>query len=258
MNTRNSCYTYFKINGNFHPDVVTELLQLTPEKTWKIGDLRPNGTKFDFAHWEIGRCTEYDVHVENQMRKTIAVLQDKISLLNQIRQEYDVRFFLVIVPYIYVDDINPCLAPSLDVMDFCCATNTEIDLDMYLHNEEKQLIFRYLREKAESLTIGADDDQNVKFLFASVMLGMIELIEKGKISSTDAAMAFFLPMMLRTKENTLIYQICSMAEELDTYPPTRRAGEINKIRTLCYEMMADYSRTGQAISFEFQYGDEDL
>ena len=49
-----------------------------------------------------------------------------------------------------------------------------------------------------------------------------------------------------------------MAEELDTYPPTRRAGEIDKIRTLCYEMMADYSRTGQAISFEFQYGDEDL
>ena len=49
-----------------------------------------------------------------------------------------------------------------------------------------------------------------------------------------------------------------MVEELETYPQTRRAEEIEKIRTFCYEMMADYSRTGQAISFEFQYGDEDL
>lgn len=137
MNTRNSCYTYFRIVGNFDPDDVTELLQLTPEKTWKIGDLRRNGTKYNFAHWEIGRCTEYDVHVENQMRKTISVLQDKIALLNQIRQEYDVRFFLEIVPYMYVDDKNPCLAPSLDIIDFCHATRTEIDIDMYIFDSRE-------------------------------------------------------------------------------------------------------------------------
>ncbi len=92
MNTRNSCYTYFKIVGDFNPDDVSELLNLTPEKSWKIGDVRRNGTKYDFALWEIGKCTEYDVEVEKQMRKTIAVLQDKISILNQIKQENDVSF----------------------------------------------------------------------------------------------------------------------------------------------------------------------
>ena len=133
MNTRNSCYTYFKIVGDFNPDEVSELLNLTPEKTWKIGDLRLNGSKYDFALWEIGRCTEYDVEVENQMRKTISVLQDKISLLNQIREQNDVSFVLEIVPTIYVDDTNPCLAPSLDVIDFCHATRTEIDIDLYVY-----------------------------------------------------------------------------------------------------------------------------
>ena len=54
MNIRNSCYTYFKIVGNFDPDKVSEILNLTPEKSWKIGDLRRNGTKYDFALWEIG------------------------------------------------------------------------------------------------------------------------------------------------------------------------------------------------------------
>lgn len=53
MNTRNSCYTYFKIVGNFNPDDVSELLNLIPEKTWKIGDLRHNGTKYDLAIFKI-------------------------------------------------------------------------------------------------------------------------------------------------------------------------------------------------------------
>ena len=137
MSTRNSCTTYFRIAGNFNPDEVSKLFNLTPEKTWKIGDLRRNGTTYDFALWEIGRCTEYDVEVENQMRKTIALLQDKIQLLNQIREENDVSFVLEIVPAIYVGDISPCLAPPLDVIGFCHATRTEIDIDMYVYNSEE-------------------------------------------------------------------------------------------------------------------------
>lgn len=115
-----------------------ELLNLTPDKTWKIGDLRRNGTTYDFALWENGRCTEYDVEVENQTRKTIALLQDKIKLLNQIREANDVNFVLEIVPSIYVGDVNPCLAPPLDVIDFCHATRTEIDIDLYVYNSEDE------------------------------------------------------------------------------------------------------------------------
>ena len=134
MKTRNSCYTYFMITGNFNPDDVSALLNLTPGKSWKIGDLRHNGTKYDFALWEIGRCTEYDIEVENQMRKTIHLLQNKIDLLNQIREIYDVHFQLKVVPTIYVGDTNPCLAPPLDVIDFCHVTRTEIDIDMYVYD----------------------------------------------------------------------------------------------------------------------------
>ena len=139
MNTRNSCYTYFKIVGNFNPDDISELLSLTPEKVWKIGDLRRDGiTRYDSTNWEIGRCTEYNIEVEKQMMKTIAVLQDKIPLLNQIREKYEVSFFLSVVPSVYVNDINPCLAPSLEVIDFCHATRTEIDIDMYLYNSDEE------------------------------------------------------------------------------------------------------------------------
>ena len=138
MNTRNRCYTYFKIVGDFDPDAISELLGLQPEKSWKIGDMRRNGTKYDFALWTIGRCDEYDVIVAHQMERTIAVLADKISLLNKIREGNDVSFYLEIVPTIYADDRNPCLAPSLRVMDFCHETRTEMDIDLYLMGGEEE------------------------------------------------------------------------------------------------------------------------
>jgi hypothetical protein len=140
MNTRNSCYTYFAIVGNFDPDYVTELLNLKPEESWKIGDARPGNvsSKYDFAMWQIGRCDEYDVYVSKQMSKTISVLLDKVDMLNTIRKNNDVWFCLNVVPYIYVDDINPCLAPELDVIDFCHNTRTEIAIDMYLYNSDEE------------------------------------------------------------------------------------------------------------------------
>ena len=131
---RNTCYTYFKIVGDFNPDEISKILNLTPEKTWKIGDLRRNGTKYDFSHWEIGRCSEYDPIVEKQMQKTISVLQDKIQELNQIREKFNAEFFLVVVPQIYAGGINPALAPSLEVIDFCHATRTQIDIDLYIYD----------------------------------------------------------------------------------------------------------------------------
>ncbi len=68
------------------------------------------------------------------------MLQDKIPILNQIRMNHDVSFVLEIVPTIYAGDINPCLAPSLDVIDFCHATRTEIDIDMYVYDSEDESV----------------------------------------------------------------------------------------------------------------------
>lgn len=134
--TKNMCYTYFRITGDFDPDAVSDILELVPEDQWRIGDYRKDGTQYDFASWEFGTCTEYDVVTENQMRKTIAPLLDKIDLLQKIRSEYDVCFTLEIVPTIYVGNPNPCLAPSLDIIDFCHETRTKIDIDMYLFDGE--------------------------------------------------------------------------------------------------------------------------
>ena len=132
MRPQNSCYTYFQISGNFDPEAVTELLALTPDKIRKIGDRLPSGKRTRCAVWEFGRCEEYDVEVENMMRKTVAPLLDKIDILNKIREENEVKFWLSIVPTVYPKNSSPTLAPPLDIIDFCHATRTEIDIDLYI------------------------------------------------------------------------------------------------------------------------------
>ena len=135
METKNSCYTYFAIVGNFQPDTVSALLQLTPDETRSVGDVQKNGRPCDSAIWKISRCDTYHTDSSTQMRQTISVLLDKIDLLQKIRETYDVKFYLSVVPQIYVNDLAPCLAPALDIIDFCHATRTEIDIDLYLYNE---------------------------------------------------------------------------------------------------------------------------
>lgn len=133
---RSSCYTYFVIKGNFKPDIISDMLGLVPEKSWKIGDKRKNGTVYDFALWQYGTCNEYDVYVENQMLKTITPLLSKISILKEIKQRYDVEFTLEVVPTIKTSECVPCVAPSMEVMQFCCDTTTKIDIDLYVDIDE--------------------------------------------------------------------------------------------------------------------------
>ena len=135
MKNKTSCYTYFTITGDFNPEDVTKLLNIQPFKKWNKGDVRNKNLNdmYDFSRWSACKCDEYDVIVENQMRRTITPLLDKINLLNEFRKNNNVHFSLVIVPEIYPDEITPCISPSLDIMDFCTATRTELDIDYYIY-----------------------------------------------------------------------------------------------------------------------------
>ena len=47
--SKNTCRTYFRVTGDFDPDLVTERLGLPTDKFWKIGDKHRKGTEYDFA-----------------------------------------------------------------------------------------------------------------------------------------------------------------------------------------------------------------
>lgn len=134
----NTCYTYFSIRGEFDPDDITKMLGLQPDSSWKIGTERKNGHGvYPCSVWSFGRCRQYDVITENQIKKTIAPLKDKISILNLIREKYDATFTIEVVPKIYSDESTPTLGPDLEIIDFCHAVRAEIDIDLYVYTSEE-------------------------------------------------------------------------------------------------------------------------
>ena len=136
QNERNSCYTYFRITGDFEPDEISNLLGLSPSESWRIGDLTRGGrSRYDFASWEYGRCEEYDVIVANQMMMTIRDLVTKVDILRDIKRRYSVDFSLEVVPSICAGEINPCLAPNREEIEFCYLTKTDMDIDLYVSGD---------------------------------------------------------------------------------------------------------------------------
>lgn len=70
------------------------------------------------------------------MRKTIAPLLDKVELLRQLHDDFDIVSVLEVVPTVYPGEMEPALAPDLDIIDFCHATRTEIDIDLCLEYDD--------------------------------------------------------------------------------------------------------------------------
>ncbi len=128
----NTCYTYFSIRGTFEPDVITEMLGLKPFKSWRSTDLRKNGTQYGFDSWDYGKCEDYDVETERQIKQTISALLPKIEVLKQIKAKFDVEYYIEIVPEIYSYNSTPALGPDLEIIDFCHETRTHIDIDLYV------------------------------------------------------------------------------------------------------------------------------
>lgn len=126
------CYTYFRITGDFDPEQITSLLNLAPDEIWQKGDRRENGTTYGFSSWRFGRCDEYDGDVAVQMMRTIQPLMEKIPILQKMKKQEDVFYVLEVVAYIRFDEASPSLAPSQEVMRFCCDTETEMDIDLYV------------------------------------------------------------------------------------------------------------------------------
>ena len=130
---KNRCYTYFRIVGDFDVNAVEALLGLEGESSHKATDLNRAGKEYGFAEWTFGRNEDDESDVAKQMERTIAPLLAKAEALKRIKEEYEVRFFLEVVPELYVGTLTPSISPSLSVIDFCHETRTEIDIDYYLY-----------------------------------------------------------------------------------------------------------------------------
>ena len=127
-----TCYTYFSIRGDFDPAEITRILGIEPERTWRKGETTPYGGTYNNTSWTGCFCRDYDIDLSVQMEKTIQPLLSKYEELNLIRTKYNAYLTLEVVPKIVYGFDKPILGPSMAIMQFCCETQTHLDIDWYL------------------------------------------------------------------------------------------------------------------------------
>lgn len=149
---KTSCRSYFAIcsagdiqngvgfvaaeNSFFDPDEITKMLEMQPYNTTLMGAPRGNGHGFfPFSFWCACEQTEPAIDAEEQCLKIVRELSPKIPILNKIYEQYNVDFAIEVVPKVFHEQA-PILCFNREIIDFCYLTKSEIDIDLYVFNEE--------------------------------------------------------------------------------------------------------------------------
>jgi len=145
---KTSSYTYFAIGSNgtsdngfiayekgiFNPEEITRILGIQPFSSWAYGDKRVDGSEYLFSNWSAEKSEIGRLDVESQCRDTIRNLKNKIPQLKRIKEQYDVKFVLNIVPSIHNEE-QPWIILNEDVIEFCHLTGTTISVDMEIYQQ---------------------------------------------------------------------------------------------------------------------------
>ena len=123
-----TCLTYFYVDTskstNFDAQAFASQLQLCPQDV----EIRNNGCM------RIGSNTNYNVDSNEMVRTTLASLWDKRPLLVELKNKYNLTYYLVRVPQIDArcDQPKPLLSLATDIVAFLNETSTLDDLDYYV------------------------------------------------------------------------------------------------------------------------------
>ena len=149
---KTSCYSYFAVcsggviengagfiahaNSDFDPDYITEKLNINPYETKRKGTPRKNGHgTYSFSAWTACFQAEPVLDAEEQCNIIVRRLKNKIPLLLEIKDEFDVTYCINIVPHIYNEE-TPALVINKEVIEFCYLTGTEIGIDLFVYDKE--------------------------------------------------------------------------------------------------------------------------
>lgn len=126
----NYCLTYFRVmfDENFDIKIFCENLGLDYEYYKKFGT---------DVSLEVGRNEVYDVDINKMVRITLKDLFGKEDILLELKEKYNLEYYLERVPCIYTESIHPILSLDNDIIEFLYKTKTMDDLDYYLYEGEE-------------------------------------------------------------------------------------------------------------------------
>lgn len=127
--TKNKCYTYFSIYGDFNIEEICNELDIVAFDGWQATDEGIDTENRD-SYFSCNKCVKYDIFSSRQMEETIKPFENKIDLLVNLRDKYHLKYSLSVVPFLSASEIPPSLSPSMKVIEFCYKTGTELIIDV--------------------------------------------------------------------------------------------------------------------------------
>jgi Domain of unknown function (DUF4279) len=123
---------YFKLVGDFEPDVVTKEIGIEPSRTKLKGHPIP---KYDSWHYSNGKVVADLIDVYEMSSKLIAVLQPKTRAISDAIKKHGLMAELQVVLWISMDEeiSTPAIGFDQNTIKFLSNVGATIDVDTYRH-----------------------------------------------------------------------------------------------------------------------------
>jgi hypothetical protein len=135
---KGNTYVYFALTGdNFDPQIVTEKIGVIPTEKWRKGDKGKYKPNLEYSCWKLStdKGKEY-ILVDSLVDEVISILFDKIEIINELKNQFNLDSVLEIVMYIDTNEeqSTPALGHDLKTIEFLHRTQTKTDVDIYRFN----------------------------------------------------------------------------------------------------------------------------
>lgn len=239
------------ITGDFEPNEILDLLDIKPSKIKRKGDqytfLNEKRT-YEFSTIEIGNNEAYDVEVDVMIEKTIKELRTKVKELNELKIKYpDIDYTLEVVPEITpnLNEPNPYLSPTKEIMKFLVEIDAEYDIDYYIYEEDYYWSGRvYYEVKINDKHVGYEEVIELIKGNTNDPLLRLEKIAKTKEAAYTNQLGEKVEIKLfKAKEVYKIHDqdfVDSFEVYANTMPATEE--ELNKYLDIAYNLDEDEER----------------
>ncbi|WP_396021031.1 DUF4279 domain-containing protein [Cytobacillus firmus] len=133
---------YFSLFGDEFPiGDITDKLGIIPTETYNKGDLIPNSSSICYrkeTSWDLSTGYQTSLDVNDQLLQIVNKLQNKTSIINEIKEVYFLECkFLIVVK---IEEGNsPALYLDKNIVKFASKIEAEFDIDLYANPYEEDL-----------------------------------------------------------------------------------------------------------------------
>jgi hypothetical protein len=123
-------YAYLRVVGQSNVAGITDAFGIQPAKSWNVGDKRPNGSVYDFSHWQTAEFEGQSL--DDAVRALVGFIEDARLDCSQLPNDVEATIQCVG----YHEDQSPGFHFEADLVRRLGRMGLAIDFDLYCHAKQ--------------------------------------------------------------------------------------------------------------------------